>query len=131
MIVGIGTDITEIARVAAVYEKYAERFVRRILSLEEQESYRKRVNKIAYLAKRFAVKEATAKALGTGMKRGIAWRQIAAVNHPSGAPYLALSGAAETRLREIGGKSCFVSISDDGSYALAFVIITDEERELR
>ena len=127
MIIGIGSDITEIARVRAVYEKYAEKFVRRILSPEERESYRRRAHKVAYLAKRFAVKEATAKALGTGMKKGVTWRQIAAINKPSGAPYLLLRGAALERMKHIGGKRGFVSISDDGAYALAFVVLTDEE----
>ena len=126
MIIGIGTDITEIARVRAVYEKYTERFVRRILSPEEQESYKRRVHKVNYLAKRFSVKEAAAKALGTGMKRGVAWRQIAAVNRPSGAPYLLFRGAAQKRFTELGGKNSFVSISDDGAYAVAFVVLTDE-----
>lgn len=130
MIIGIGTDITEIARVRAVYEKYTERFVRRILSSEEQESYQRQVHKITYLAKRFAVKEAAAKALGTGMKQGVTWRQIAAVNHLSGAPYLLLRGAALEKLKALGGKNSFVSISDDGAYAMAFVVITDEGEEL-
>ena len=129
MIIGIGSDLTEIARVRAVYEKYTERFVQRILSPEEQESYRRRVHKVAYLAKRFAVKEATAKALGTGMKKGIAWRQIAALNRLSGAPYLLLRGAALERMKSLGGKQGLVSISDDGAYALAFVVLTDEKRE--
>ena len=129
MIIGIGSDLTEIARVRAVYEQYTERFVQRILSPEEQESYRRRVHKVAYLAKRFAVKEATAKALGTGMKKGIAWRQIAVLNKLSGSPYLLLRGTALERMKSLGGKQGLVSISDDGAYALAFVVLTDEKRE--
>jgi len=126
MIISIGFDITQIPRVKAVYEKYTDRFVHRILAPEEQESYHRRANKIAYLAKRFAVKEATAKALGTGMKAGVSWRQIAAINKPSGEPYLLLRGAALERMQSLGAKRALVTISDDGLYAMAFVIFTDE-----
>lgn len=127
MIISIGFDVTQIARVQAVYEKYTDRFVNRILAPEERESYQRRAHKIAYLAKRFAVKEATAKALGTGMKAGVAWRQIAAINKPSGEPYLLLRGAALRRMQALGAKNALVTISDEGPYAMAFVLFTDEE----
>ena len=124
MIIGIGSDITDIRRVRRVHAKYGMRFVRRILSSEEQQAYAKRKHKVAYLAKRFAVKEAAAKALGTGMKRGVSWRQIAAINQPSGAPTLLMRGGALRRFKQLGAKHAFVTISDEGNYALAFVVLS-------
>ena len=124
MIIGIGSDITDIRRVRRIHAKYGMRFVQRILSPEEQQAYGKRKHKTAYLAKRFAVKEAAAKALGTGMKRGVSWRQIAALNQPSGAPTLLMRGGALRRFEELGAKNAFVSISDEGDYAIAFVILS-------
>ena len=130
MIIGIGSDITDIKRITKVYKKYGEKFVRRILSAEEIASYKKRPHKAAYLAKRFAVKEATAKALGTGMKRGVYWKNIAAINKPSGAPYLLLRKGALARFNQLGANNSHVTISDEGSdaggYAIAFVILTKE-----
>ena len=124
MIIGIGSDITDIRRIKRVYKKYGQRFVRRILTEEEQQSYARRKHKVAYLAKRFAVKEAASKALGTGMKGGVSWRQIAAVNKPSGEPTLLLKANARKRFEHLGGKQAWVSISDEGDYAIAFVILS-------
>ena len=126
MIIGIGSDITSIKRIARVYKKYGERFAKRILTPDELESYARRFHKVPYLAKRFAVKEAAAKALGTGIKRGVSWRHIAALNKPSGAPYLVLEGAAQERFNQLGAKSSFVTITDETDYAVAFVVITDD-----
>ncbi len=126
MIVGIGTDITSVKRIAAVFGKYGERFVKRILTSEEIDSYNSRVNKIHYLAKRFAAKEAVAKALGTGIKRGVFWRNITVINQPSGAPFIVLREEALARYHQLGAKSSFVSISDEQEYAIAFVIFSSE-----
>lgn len=127
MIVGIGTDITSVKRIARVYEKYTERFVKRILTSKEIDSYNKRVNKVHYLAKRFAAKEAVAKALGTGIKRGVFWRNIAVLNQISGAPFIVLYDEALTRYKQLGAKSSHISISDEEEYAIAFVVLSSEE----
>ena len=126
MIVGIGSDITSVKRIKRVYEKYGERFAQRILTEGELESYRKRFHKVAYLAKRFAAKEAVAKALGTGMKRGVSWRHISALNRPSGAPYIELSGAALEMFNKLGARSSYISITDETDYAVVFVVLTDD-----
>lgn len=126
MIIGIGSDIADVKRVTKVYNKYGEKFVKRILMEEELKSYKKRFHKAAYLAKRFALKEATAKALGTGMKKGVFWKDIGAINRPSGAPYLLLRGGALTRYNQLGANSSHITISDEKDYAIAFVILSKE-----
>ncbi len=127
MIVGIGTDITSVKRISAVYDKYKDRFVQRILTRKEINSYNKRKNKVHYLAKRFAAKEAVAKALGTGIKRGVFWRNIAVLNQISGAPFIILYDEALARYEQLGAKSSHISISDEQEYAIAFVVLSSDE----
>lgn len=126
MIIGIGSDITSVRRIAKVYEKYGERFAMRILTTGELAIYKRRFHKIPYLAKRFAAKEAVAKALGTGIKRGISWRHISTLNKPSGAPYVTLTGAALEIFERLGAKSSFITITDEEEYAVVFVVLTDD-----
>jgi holo-[acyl-carrier protein] synthase len=123
MTIAIGTDIVEIRRIADVLERQGDKFVQRILTASEIEEYRARGNSVAFLAKRFAAKEAIAKALGTGIGRGISFQQLVTSNNLEGAPEVDLQDAAAQRLTEIGGTKVLLSLSDEKNYALAYVAI--------
>ena len=127
MILGIGNDTIDIRRVAKVLERHGERFTHRIFTeIEVRKSERRRLRAASY-AKRFAAKEACAKALGTGMSGGVFWRDMGVVNLPSGQPTMALTGGAAKRLAVLtppGHKSAIhVTITDDFPLAQALVII--------
>jgi holo-[acyl-carrier protein] synthase len=127
MIVGLGNDMSEIARVARVLEKYGERFTHRCFTEIERQKSDRRAARAASYAKRFAAKEACAKALGTGMAWGVYWRDLGVVNLPSGKPTMKLTnGAAKALARLVPAghePHIHVSITDDGGMAQAFVII--------
>ena len=127
MIVGIGSDIIDIRRIEKSLERFGERFVRRVFTEIERARAERRAGPAATYAKRFAAKEACAKALGTGMRRGVFWRDMGVVNVRSGQPTLALTGGAATRLAEITppGHACVLhlTLSDEPPYAQAFVVI--------
>jgi len=127
MILGIGNDLIDVRRVEKTIERYGERFIRRIFTPEEQALASKRAKPAATYAKRFAAKEACAKALGTGMNRGVTFHDIGVVNLPSGQPALQLTGGALARLGAItppGSKAILhLSISDDLPLAQAIVVI--------
>lgn len=123
MIVGIGTDIIKIARLAQSIERFGERFLQKIFTMEEIKLCSTKVNVAACLAKRFAAKEAFVKALGTGMSQGIWFTDIQVMHNPEGCPELLCSGAAEQRLATLGNISIHVSLSDEAEFAVAFVII--------
>ena len=118
-----GVDIIEINRIAAVLERYGDRFLRRIYTLGELEYCRGRPSK---LASRFAAKEATMKALGTGV-RGVGWKDIEVVRAPSGAPSIQLHGRAQARAERLGVVEISVSMSDSRDDAVAFVVARREE----
>ncbi|MGE3320327.1 MAG: holo-ACP synthase [Candidatus Berkiella sp.] len=124
MIYGIGTDIVEIARIQKLYEQYGDRFVKRILSEAEQDLFAFHHYSTAFLAKRFAGKEAVAKALGTGIGESLAFTEISITNEQSGKPIVTLEGKAKNRLTELSIRELSISLSDEKSYALAFVIAT-------
>jgi len=128
MILGIGSDITDVRRIAKVIERHGDRFIERIFTATEREKAEKRRNRVETYAKRFAAKEACAKALGTGLRAGVWWRDIGVVNLPSGRPTLALTGGAKRRLEAItpAGYEARIdlTITDDGPIAQAFVIIS-------
>jgi len=128
MILGIGSDITDVRRIAKVIERHGDRFIDRIFTATERTKAEKRRNRAETYAKRFAAKEACAKALGTGLRAGVWWRDIGVVNLPSGRPTLALTGGAKTRLEAItpAGYAARIdlTITDDGPIAQAFVIIS-------
>lgn len=124
MVKAIGTDIVTIARVAAAVERGGERFVKRILTPFEQGQYAARGNSISYLAKRFAAKEAVAKALGTGIGRGISWQHMQIENDEQGAPQLVLSGPAAQRQAQLGSRYAHISIADETDQAIAFVVLS-------
>ena len=127
MILGIGNDIIDIRRVEKVIERHGDRFIGRIFTpVEIRKSDRRRLRAASY-AKRFAAKEACAKALGTGMAAGVFWRDLGVVNLPSGRPTMVLTGGAEARLRALlppgHHANIHLTITDDFPLAQAFVMI--------
>ena len=124
MIYGIGTDIVKIARMQESIDKHGERFARRILSDEEFARYQEHAFPAAFLAKRFAAKEATAKALGTGFRDGLSLRHIEVVNNPLGKPELCLHNRASELANDFGIDGSHLSLSDERDYAIAYVVLT-------
>ena len=128
MIIGIGSDLIDIRRIERTLERFGERFIHRIFTKPEQAKSKGRVNSTATYAKRFAAKEACSKALGTGFRQGVYWRDIGVINLPSGKPSIELSGGAASRLIEItptGFQAVIdLSITDERPIAQAIVIIT-------
>ena len=128
MIHGIGIDIIDINRIRKVIKKYGNRFTKRCFSIYEIERSEKRLNSTESYAKRYAAKEACAKALGTGLARGVFWKDIEVENDLYGKPYIKLHGRAEKIFKSINKKSnthIEVSLSDEKNYAIANVIIYD------
>lgn len=119
---GIGTDMVQISRISDLFAKYGERFTKRILSQPEQAAFKQHNEAIAYLAKRFAGKEAVAKALGTGIGSHLAFTQISITNQANGKPIVTLLGEAESYFQLKGVGEIMISLSDEREYALAFVI---------
>ena len=124
MTIAVGTDIVDIKRIAETLERQGDKFVQRILTESEVSEYRARGNSVAFLAKRFAAKEAIAKALGTGIGRGISFQHMVISNNAEGAPLVELQENAAERLKQLGGSKVLLSLSDEKSYALAYVAIT-------
>ena len=127
MILGIGNDLCDIRRIEKSLERFGDRFIQRIFTEVEQKRSEGRATRAASYAKRFAAKEACAKALGTGIERGVFWRDMGVVNMRSGPPTMALTGGAANRRAEIfppGHRAVIhLSLTDDHPYAQAFVII--------
>lgn len=127
MIIGIGTDIVQIQRIAEAQKQYGDKFIRRILTLSEQErlAVLSPKQQTAYLAKRYAIKEAVVKALGCGIGARASWLDIEVRNDESGAPYVVLSGRAEETLaHKCRQAKIHISVSDDVN-AVAFVVIEE------
>src|SRR6188472_3116377 len=128
MIIGIGSDIIDIRRIERTLARYGRRFIDRIYTPIEQRKSEGRYQRAATYAKRFAAKEACAKALGTGFRNGVFWRDMGVVNLPSGQPTLKLTGGAAKRLQEITPEGMKAEISltltDDYPLAQAIVIIS-------
>ena len=128
MIYGNGIDIIDISRIRKVIDKYGNRFKTRCFSYSEIERSEKRLNSIESYAKRYAAKEACAKALGTGLARGVFWKDIEVVNNQYGKPFIKLHGKAKEIFKNMNIKSYTqieVSLSDEKKYAIANVIIYD------
>ncbi len=128
MIIGIGNDLIDIRRVEKTLERFGDRFVERIFTdIERRKSDGRRMRAASY-AKRFAAKEACSKALGTGFRRGVFWRDMGVVNMRGGQPTMALTGGALLRLNEITPQGMepviHLTITDDHPLAQAFVIIS-------
>ena len=128
MIIGIGSDLCNIERIQASLDRFGARFEQRVFTeVERARAGRRPFTKAGTLAKRFAAKEAFSKAVGTGFKRGVFFRDIGVVNGPGGAPTLALTGGAKARLDAITPEGhrayIHVTLTDDHPWAQAFVII--------
>ena len=127
MIVGIGTDLADIRRIEKTLDRFGERFENRVFTEIEQAKANRRREKAATYAKRWAAKEACSKALGTGLRMGVAWKEMGVVNLKSGQPTMALTGGAAERLATLIPDGCepmiHVTITDDHPYAQAFVVI--------
>ena len=123
MTIAIGTDIVEIQRIASLLERQGDKFVQRILTESEIAEYQARGNSVAFLAKRFAAKEAIAKTLGTGIGSGISFQHMVVSNNPEGAPQVKLQDNAAERLKQLGGSKVLMSLSDEKDYALAYAAI--------
>lgn len=131
MILGLGTDICDIRRIEKTLERFGERFTHRIFTEKERARAERRPLTLAgTYAKRFAAKEACSKALGTGLKRGVFWRDMGVSNLPSGQPTMILTGGAARRLAELTPPGfrphIHVSLTDDYPLAVSFVIISAE-----
>lgn len=129
MILGIGSDIIDIRRIERTLERFDQRFIERIFTdTERRKADRRLGQRAATYAKRFAAKEACAKALGTGLRHGVFWRDLGVVNLPSGQPTLQLSGGAAARLRQLvpAGMTARIDLTmtDDYPWAEAVVIIS-------
>ncbi|HEY8066727.1 MAG TPA: holo-ACP synthase [Methylosinus sp.] len=127
MIIGFGSDLCDIRRIEQALERYGDRFIHRCFTDIEREKSEGRATRAASYAKRFAAKEACAKALGTGIKDGITWKTMGVVNLPSGKPTVELTGGAAERLAEITPKGAKVvvhlTLTDEYPLAQAQVLI--------
>ena len=128
MIIGIGSDIIDARRIAKTIARHGNRFLARIYTPAERAKAESRAKPVETYAKRFAAKEACSKALGTGFRRGVFWRDMGVINMPSGRPTMKLTGGALARLEAITpagyAAQIDVSLTDDGPAALAIVIIS-------
>jgi holo-[acyl-carrier protein] synthase len=128
MILGIGSDLTDVRRIEKVIARHGERFISRIFTEQERARAERKKNRVETYAKRFAAKEACAKALGTGMRGGVWWRDMGVVNLPSGRPTMQLTGGALARLQAMTPQGyeakIDLTISDEGPMAQALVVIS-------
>jgi len=125
MILGIGSDLAEVARIRASRERFGERFLQRIYTETEIAYSLAKANTDERLAARFAAKEAGMKALGTGLAGGVTWRDFAVDREPSGKPLLILSGAAASIAVQIGVRKVHLTLTHTAELAMAFVVIED------
>ncbi len=127
MIFGIGTDIVQVSRIRSSLERFGERFAARILTEAELAQYRRSGQPAHFLAKRFAAKEAAAKAIGLGFRDGLTLHDIAVGHDPYGRPLLEFSASATDLLRRLGAGEAHLSLSDERDYAVAFVTLMRAE----
>ena len=125
MIIGIGTDLCDIRRIEKTLERFGHRFIERLFDEAEQKKADRRQNPASSYAQSFAAKEACAKALGTGFREGVFWRDVVVANHPSGQPYLILSGGAKARLDSLvpPGSEARIDISQTDEYPMAQAVV--------
>ena len=126
MIYGIGVDIAEISRFQGSYDRFGDRLIQKILTLDEAKQFALSKNKPRFLAMRFAAKEATSKALGTGFKQGVAPRQIGVTHAKSGKPSLKVHGRAYEIFKKERIINSHLSLSDDAGLAIAYVVLETE-----
>jgi len=130
VIYGIGTDIVRIDRMRAGWERHGERFVRRILAPSELDAFAACRQPASFLAKRFAAKEATVKALGTGFRDGIRLADIGVIHDSAGKPMLVCTGAVSVLMSNLGIGASHLSLTDERDYAVAFVILLLGDAEI-
>jgi holo-[acyl-carrier protein] synthase len=123
MIVGLGIDIAEVNRIESAIRRYGQRFLQRVFTEAEIGYCQSKANSFERFAGRFAAKEAAMKAIGTGWKRGVAWRDFEVVREPSGRPILRFSGVAAGFAERLGMKRALVSITHSSTQAIAQVIL--------
>jgi holo-[acyl-carrier protein] synthase len=127
-VIGLGNDMIDITRIEKSIARFGQRFIDRIFTDVEQKKASSRANGVATYAKRFAAKEACSKALGTGLRNGVYWRDMGVANLPSGKPTMVLTGGALARLKAITPRGMIaqidLTISDDHPWAQAIVLIT-------
>jgi len=128
MILGLGSDLIDIRRIEAALDRFGERFIRRCFTPDERATAEGRLRRVETYAKRYAAKEAVAKALGTGLAEGVSWQEIGVVNEPGGRPVVRLSGRAATRLASLtppGHRAQVdLTLSDEPPIAHAIVLIS-------
>jgi holo-[acyl-carrier protein] synthase len=124
-LIAVGTDILKIDRIEGVLTRLGDRFVRRILTTQEQAEYHDSHQSGRLLAKRFAAKEAIAKALGTGIGRGVSWQDIQIEHDGNGAPQVRLTGGARLVATRRGGERVELSLADEKDYVVAFAVLTE------
>lgn len=127
MIFGIGTDVCDIRRIEATFERQGERFVQKVLGEQELAIWQRRSERwpgrgLRYLATRFSAKEAFSKAIGLGMRMPMTWRACEILNQPSGQPVIVLHGALKTWF-EAQGLRAHVTVTDETDYAASFVVV--------
>ena len=131
MIIGIGSDIVDVRRIESTIARYGDRFLNRIFTDAERAKAERRANRVETYAKRFAAKEACSKALGTGFRAGVFWRDMGVINLPSGRPTMRLTGGALARLKALtpdGYEARIdITLTDEGPMAQALVIISAEK----
>lgn len=127
MIIGIGTDLCEIGRIQAALNRFGSRFARKVLAEDEYARYEQHRKPAAYVAKRFAAKEAFSKAVGTGMRHPVNWQSIQVMNSGSGRPEFRFSNLLEAYLMQRGITDVHVSLTDETGMACAFVVVEGRE----
>jgi holo-[acyl-carrier protein] synthase len=133
VIIGIGSDLCDISRIEETLARFGERFIARCFTDIERRRSDRKAGRAASYAKRFAAKEACAKALGTGLRHGVFWRDMGVVNLPSGQPTMRLTGGAAARLAALTPADCeafiHLTITDEHLLAQAFVVIEARARK--
>ena len=129
MIVGMGSDIVDVRRINNIINKYGKKFKKKCFTKIEIAKSEKRSNSVNSYAKRYAAKEACAKALGTGLASGVFWKDISVENNVLGKPFIQLTGTALDRFNQLSHNKCsiLVSLSDEKKYAIANVIIFESK----
>ena len=128
MIVGIGTDVVSIERIAGVLERHGERFLDRILTADERKRFDRTKAKASHLAKRWAAKEAFSKAIGTGIHPPFTWKSVGVGRDPKGKPLVVPSPEMAKHLKKLGVTGAHVSLTDDAGVAVAFVVLEGKDR---
>ena len=127
MIFGVGTDIVELSRIQATYDRFGEHFVRRLLMEEELALFRSSKFPVRFLAMRFAGKEATVKAMGTGFRHGVWLRDVGIINNDWGRPLVIWSQRGRGVCEQLGVGAGHVSLTDDAGLVVAFAVVETEE----